>query len=227
MHFLWHDIQHGLLHFDKGIFYTTRQLFTRPGYAINEFIEGKRVKHFKPFSLIIVLATVYGFLFHYFDISEKIAKFAPQNANTAKLISTQKVFDWVGTHYAFTTLLMLPLVSLASYWAFKSYKKNYVEHLVLNSFVSAQHIVVHIVLFPFYFTANSSLSFGLLSAILTLFEVILTTWTYFQFFNQLTLSQKVWKTILAYILQLILYVGLIVIVVLGAGIYITATHKQH
>lgn len=60
VHFLWHDIQHGLLHFDKGILYTSKQLFTRPGIAIKEFIEGKRINHFKPISLIIVLATVYG-----------------------------------------------------------------------------------------------------------------------------------------------------------------------
>ncbi len=25
-HFLWHDIQHGLLHFEKGILYTTKEL---------------------------------------------------------------------------------------------------------------------------------------------------------------------------------------------------------
>ncbi|MEO8862184.1 MAG: hypothetical protein ABI358_12210 [Ginsengibacter sp.] len=29
-HFLWHDVQHGLFHFDKGVLYTTKQLFTRP-----------------------------------------------------------------------------------------------------------------------------------------------------------------------------------------------------
>ncbi|MBC8155688.1 MAG: DUF3667 domain-containing protein [Bacteroidetes bacterium] len=50
-HFLWHDIQHGLLHIDKGILYTTKELFTRPGHSIREFLLGKRVKHFKPISL--------------------------------------------------------------------------------------------------------------------------------------------------------------------------------
>ena len=64
--FLWHDIQHGLFHFDNGILYTSKQLFTRPGNTIREFIEGKQVRHFKPFSLVIVLATVYGLLIHFF-----------------------------------------------------------------------------------------------------------------------------------------------------------------
>lgn len=59
---MWHDIQHGLFHFDQGIFYTAKQLFIRPGHSIREFIEGKRVEHFKPLSLVIILATAYGII---------------------------------------------------------------------------------------------------------------------------------------------------------------------
>ncbi len=66
MHFIGHDLQHGLFHFDNGIFYTIKQLLTRPGHTIREFIDGKRVKHFKPLSLVVVLATLYGLLYHYF-----------------------------------------------------------------------------------------------------------------------------------------------------------------
>ena len=69
LHFLWHDIQHGLFHFDKGILFTVKELFTRPGHSIREFIQGKRVQHFKPVSLVLILATVYAFLFHYFHIN--------------------------------------------------------------------------------------------------------------------------------------------------------------
>ncbi|QOG00887.1 DUF3667 domain-containing protein [Flavobacterium sp. MDT1-60] len=37
-------------------------MFTRPGHSIREFIEGKRVKHFKPLWLVAVLGALYGFL---------------------------------------------------------------------------------------------------------------------------------------------------------------------
>lgn len=67
MHFLWHDIQHGLLHFDKGILYYLKQLFTRPGHSVREFIKGKKGKHFKPLSLVVFLAALYGFSYHYFS----------------------------------------------------------------------------------------------------------------------------------------------------------------
>ncbi len=67
--FLWHDIQHGLLHVEKGILFTVKELFTRPGHTIREYLEGKRVKHFKPVSLVLLLAGFYGLLSHYFDIN--------------------------------------------------------------------------------------------------------------------------------------------------------------
>jgi len=56
--YLLYDIEHGLLHIDKGISYTIKELFTRPGHSVREFIEGKRVKHFKPISFVLVLAGI-------------------------------------------------------------------------------------------------------------------------------------------------------------------------
>lgn len=79
MHFIWHDLKHGLFHFDNGIFYTIAQLLTKPGYTIREIIDGKRVKHFKPLSFIVVLATVYGLLYHFFI--NNLYHVKPINAN--------------------------------------------------------------------------------------------------------------------------------------------------
>ena len=36
---------------------------------MREFLNGKRVKHFKPMSFVILLAGIYGLLSHYFDIN--------------------------------------------------------------------------------------------------------------------------------------------------------------
>lgn len=47
-HFLMHDIQHGLMHFDKGVLYSAGQLFTRPGDSIRDFIEGKELNILNP-----------------------------------------------------------------------------------------------------------------------------------------------------------------------------------
>ncbi|MEG1026179.1 MAG: DUF3667 domain-containing protein [Flavobacterium sp.] len=62
------DVEHGILHYDKGIGYSLRRLFDKPGAEIRNYIAGKRVGHFRPLSLAIILATVYALIYHLADI---------------------------------------------------------------------------------------------------------------------------------------------------------------
>jgi hypothetical protein len=214
-HFLWHDIQHGLLHFDKGIFYTIKQLFTRPGHSIKEFIEGQRVKHFKPISLVIVLAGIYGFLIHYFNISDFIE--VKIDDTSSKVINVKKVISWISSHYAFTTLLLLPLTSLATYWSFKKEKYNYIQHFVINAFLSGLHIIIRLLFFPLIFLFDK----GSGIRILTIPDIIgagYTIWALYQFFDFLPVKKRLWKIILSYIYLGLMYILFVFIVGLIFGI---------
>src|SRR5215210_6273275 len=113
LHFIWHDIQHGLFHFDNGIFYTVKQLLTRPGHAIREFIDGKRVKHFKPLSLVIVLATLYGLLYHYFIYDLFDVKHITTEENFAN--ASVNVVQWITDHFAYVSLFAIVNATIASY----------------------------------------------------------------------------------------------------------------
>ncbi len=44
---------------DRGFFATMWQLFTRPGYLIRDFLQGKRTSYFRPFQCIFALAAFY------------------------------------------------------------------------------------------------------------------------------------------------------------------------
>ena len=61
-HFFVHDLVHGIFHLDKGFFFTIKELFTRPGHTIREYIEGKRAKHFNYVSLIIMIIALGHFV---------------------------------------------------------------------------------------------------------------------------------------------------------------------
>lgn len=64
-HFLGHELQHGIFHVDGGIIYSLRQLLTRPGHTIREYIRGRRVPHFKPVLMIMILGAVVTVLSKY------------------------------------------------------------------------------------------------------------------------------------------------------------------
>ena len=194
-HFVWHDIQHGLLHFDNGILFTSKELFTRPGNSIREFIEGKRVSHFKPISLIIVLATVYGIIYHYFHINLlKIGMTGGiidgwNNGNTKgdTPLDINKINEWLATHYSWAALLLLPFYSLGSFLAFRKSGYNYIEHLILNAFLTGQKLLVHIAFLPLLYLYNETSILIRISTIIDVLCFILLTWGYIQFFKQYSL----------------------------------------
>lgn len=198
MHYLWHDIQHGVFHVDKGLLYTAKELFTRPGHSIREFIQGKRVMHFKPFAMVFLLGSVYSLLHHYFDIQ---APMFLEKTNEAQQTGA-RVNEWIFSHYALANLLMLPFISIASYLAFWKKGYNLVEHLVLNCFIAGQKLIVQFAFFPLLYIYNKSETVVALTLVSLIIDFILTAWTYNQFFNTQSTLKNILKTLLSYVLQL-------------------------
>lgn len=203
LHFVVHEIQHGLIHVDRGFFYTLKELFIRPGNAIREYIEGKRVEHFKPLAFLLITTTVYAFLSHILEDRTFIEsammgfKSVPDNKNST---TPYVVIDWIIAHYAYTNLLIIPVSSLASYLAFIKSRYNYFQHLVLNSFQSGQIAVFHIIYLFFTYLVNKNNSSYTLDYIEIAIGFMLTCWTYYQFFDTLSGVQKILLTIVNYIL---------------------------
>lgn len=191
-HFLWHDIQHGLFHFDKGILYTTKQLFTNPGKTIREFIHGKRVKHFKPVSYVVILATVYGLLYNYLHIDPGVMLSDEKGKKAFEMVN-----HWIANHYAISTLIMLPIYSFATYLVFKKQGYNFVEHFVINSFLAGQRLVMHLAILPFWYLNNGSLA---IKFITTSIDFLFFIWGFSSFFSAAGKFKPIFKSVLAYLL---------------------------
>jgi hypothetical protein len=206
-YFLWHDIQHGLLHFDKGIWFTSRELFTRPGNSIREYIEGKRVKHFKPISLVIILAGIYGVLFHYFHIDILATTITldvhGQQAEELKQIVVE-LSEWVASHYAVVALLQLPVYAISTFLAFKKAGYNYVEHLVLNAFLTGQRLIVNILVFPLYYLVNGTEASKQFTQLVNTICIGLTIWALIQFFNKISKSSAFFRALFAYLIFIVI-----------------------
>jgi hypothetical protein len=208
-HFLRQEIQRGLLHFDQGILYSGKQLFSRPGHAIREFIEGKRVKHFKPISLVIVLASLYGLLYHYFHIS--FVEPSPNGSSEAG-IDVVKLNEWMGTHYAWTTLLMIPLFTIGTSIAFRKQGYNLVEYFILNTYKASQKLFVHIALFPLLYYFNGTHKMTALSLTIYLVDVVFIYWTNAQFFNKMSLKKSLLLTLLSQLIFLSCLISIIFVI---------------
>jgi len=212
-HYLWHDIQHGLLHLDKGILFTTKELFTRPGNSIRDFLEGKRVKHFKPISLVLVLAGMYGLLFHFFKI-DMFANYIVISGSGEKADHIREVIhktsEWISQHYAILALLQIPIFAIGTYLCFRKGGYNFMEHLIINTFIVGQRLMLHIITFPLYYISSGTSMLIMTDRIINLIGYSLAIWTIIQLFkNQ---KKKILKTIVSLLISFII----IILVLLGS-----------
>jgi hypothetical protein len=199
-----------LKYFHKGIFYTSRQLFTRPGHSIREYIEGKRVQHFEPIGLLITFAALYGLLYHTFDIN----MFSGLSDNTLDgKLDFRSAGNWIADHFSLVTLLFIPVYSIGSFLSFRKQDYNFYEHIYLNTFLASQRLLLRIATFPLLVIIDRTENIFLFRDLFILADIILMVWSYTQFFNKVKRIKAVLLSVLCYAIFFVILIGLITVVV--------------
>jgi Protein of unknown function (DUF3667) len=119
-HYISHEVLH-LLHFEKGFFYTVKELITKPGNSIREFINENRNKHMKPVAFLILTSLLYTLIAHFFHADEIY------NSKEKNLFGQSSIGDiqhWVQTHYGYANILMGIFIALCVKLLFRKYKYN-------------------------------------------------------------------------------------------------------
>lgn len=211
------EAKYVFLHFNGGLMYTVKALFTRPGDSIREFIEGKRVHHYKPILLLFVLAGTYGLLIHYVNFEAYTAMIPKTPEEKMALDIQKKVMEWFVDHYSLIELLQLPLYSLCSYLAFRKWGYNFIEHVIFNTFAAGQRLVANIVLVPFLIVmSNFAKEFMWAITMVGFGSSVLTIWTVITFFRGRDLGAIILRMLLFCVLMAIC--GFILIVLGSFGI---------
>jgi hypothetical protein len=189
-HFLGHELEHSVLHMDRGILYSLKELMLRPGQLIRNYLEGRRAGIVKPLLLVMMAGAAATLMAHYAldgdalgssftqgmeaGIEHQGTADAKQAEATAMVV---KVFvfvkDWMNRHLTLVTLLLLPVQAAAYKLAFRQFKQiNYPEWLVIASFLTAQLFVVWTVFMPLQnWWPDSQPVAMLLAVILNLFSL--------------------------------------------------------
>jgi hypothetical protein len=151
-HFFMHDIPHSVLHIDKGFFYTFKELIVRPGHAIREYLDGKRIRHFRPLAYLLLLSTISTLVDKL--MGDLIIK--DYLARGVKATIQRTFFD---NYISVFFILMIPFMALVSWWIFKRQKYNFWEHLLMETYIVAQfNIVLIIIHIMHYFGLSQNFS---------------------------------------------------------------------
>ena len=178
-HFVQHDLIHGIFHLEKGILFTIKQLFTRPGHIVREYVNGKRAYLFNFVPLIILIITVASLLTPFIKI--RIIDLMSSSAQSKAMMSAIDKFS--AEYPKIIALITIPIAAAFSYLFFRKAKFNFTEHLVLNAYSAASLLLINILFTIFsIFCANPKIllpTYSFISLLLFLY----TFWIYFQFFS--------------------------------------------
>jgi hypothetical protein len=176
-HFVAHDLVHGVWHIDKGMLFTIRELFTRPGHSVRAFIEGKRAKYFNYITLIIMLIGADLFLGGFAHL--KLADIFPEK--TRAMMSEVEQFST--RHPKLLPLLTIPVSSLFSYLWFRKAGLNATEHMIMNAYKASAELVIGMVFSVLLIFYQDKAILYLVYNVIAFLVMVYGIWFYYQYFS--------------------------------------------
>jgi uncharacterized protein DUF3667 len=128
-HYITHEIEH-VLHFERGILYTIRELITRPGENVRHFLTENRTKLVKPIIFITITSLIYSIINHFFHIEDGYVQYGESSKS-----ATGAIFKWVQDHYGYANIIMGVFIAMWAKILFKRYGYNFFEIVILLCFV--------------------------------------------------------------------------------------------
>ena len=198
-HYLIHEIEH-VLHFERGILYTIRELLFRPGTNIKRFFSEDRSRLVKPVIFIIVTSLIYSIISHFYHIEGMVTHDLSAESAGAKIMA------WTESHMGYSNILLGGFIALFTKLLFRKFAYNYFEILILLCFVMGFAMLIY-ALFAFL-EGITHVDFKITSAILA---IGYCTWAIGHFFNPKKASSYL-KALCAYILGMISYYVIVILI---------------
>lgn len=209
-HYIVHEIQH-LLHFEKGILYTVKELLISPGQNIRGFITDNRSRLVKPILFIIITSLIYTVIDHFFHIEQGYVDYSNSEKTTTSLI-----LDWVQNHYGYANIIMGVCIAFWLKLFFRKYSYNFFEILILLCFVMGIGMLIFSV-----FALLEGLTKVSLMKISGIIAVSYCTWAIGLFFDS-TKAINYLKALVSYILGMLTF--FISIMLLGVLVDVFIKH---
>ena len=140
-HYVMHEIEH-LLHFERGILYTIKELIVNPGQNIRSYLLENRSRLVKPIVFVIVASLIYGIAYSFFHFEDAYINFnGTEDPN--KMPVSIGVFKWLKAHYGYTNILFSLFIALWLRLFFRKSNYNFFEILILLCFVMGISMLIY------------------------------------------------------------------------------------
>jgi len=196
-HYIQHEIIH-ILHFEKGFFYTIKELITRPGENVRKFISTDRSRLVKPVVFIILTSLAYTIFSHFFHFDDAFIKIE----STAKGPATTAIDNWIHNNYGYSNILEGLFIAVWLKLFFRKSGYNFFEIVILLCFTMGIGMLILSLAVIFKGITHIELmkEFGYVF-------IIYITWSIGQFFGGKKIINYV-KALISYILGMASFLSL-------------------
>ncbi len=144
------------LNIERGFLHTMLWLFYNPGRVINDYLKGKTKSYYNPLNYILIIAGIYAFLILSLNILDQSIKTTNELIGTDAAQASPEVLElqkrwieFIKSYVNFIPVLMVPFTSIFSKWYYFKRNLYYGEHLIINTFIIAQSILISVFISPF------------------------------------------------------------------------------
>jgi len=186
--YIWNEIS-SVLNFEKGLFYTIRELLIKPGETVREFIQKDRNRLVKPIIFIIICSFIYTIIQQIFNFEDGYVGYSFSEESTIN-----SIFNWISKNYGYSNILMGIFIAFWIKIFFGKYNYNFYEILILLCFLMG----IGMLLFAFFGIADSLIDLKIIDKGY-LIGIIYILWGITQFFDKKKLMNYP-KAIVSYFL---------------------------
>ncbi|MFN0050437.1 MAG: hypothetical protein ACKVOU_15045 [Cytophagales bacterium] len=146
------DAVYNIAHVErKRFFYTAYDLFVNPGKSINRVLDGFRNYLFNAGEYLFVSGAIVLFLtprYKFFEneFSEQISDITFITLDPTFLKS---FFEYAEEYATITNILAIPIFSFLTYLFFRDSKFTFGENLIINTYITAQQLILLVLCAPF------------------------------------------------------------------------------
>lgn len=227
--FIFTNFLQGILSNDGGVWFTLKNLFTRPGQMMIDIINGKRKSYFSPFPMLFLTLSLYVVIFAFtgskdddFSVGDldKVEVTTENQENNNDNILRDKVISYVivfnnlyKNHYATVMVLTIPLYLFASrisYGRNNRKRYNWGEYCIP---------VVYATILVFLYRCLLSIIYAMSDKVYT----VLNKWIWVVFLAAFTVCFKkmlgfsIVKTVWRTLLMCVVYYAVIILLIVVAG----------
>ena len=150
---------------DSRLVHTVRDLFTRPGYMVWDYIKGCRTEYFPPIQMLFSLATVYVLLSFVITLdpdmqmSEDLSIVTPEKDDYSVLFARliegfKSLMQRIHSNKATSALLTNMLLLFPMKWCYRKTERgrqlNLIEYFFILTFIGCQSLILALVLAPLF-----------------------------------------------------------------------------